>query len=43
MIPDLCQGHGEFSEDGTFQTERVMKNSQASPLCNAEVPAENLA
>jgi hypothetical protein len=26
-----------------FHGERIMKNSQASPLCNAEVPADNLA
>jgi hypothetical protein len=25
-----------------FHAERIMKNSQASPVCNAEVPDENL-
>jgi hypothetical protein len=28
---------------GLFHAEHVMKNSRASPLCNAEVPAENFA
>jgi hypothetical protein len=26
-----------------FHAERILKNSQASPLCNAEVPEENPA